>query len=77
MVSKPSEDIDIPFYQKVIALFVVSIIAIIIFFIGSALLNRGNTDETSGYATCDSRFDPTACPEPDYDEWLKDNPDLP
>lgn len=75
-MSKPSEDAEMPFYQKAITMIVFCIVLSIVFLLISSLF-KTNDSIPSGYKSCETRFDSTACSEPDNDEWLKNNPDLP
>lgn len=51
--------------DKIAATSVIIVIMIIVFFIVSIMF-QDSTQESSGYTTCETRFDSTACPEPDY-----------
>jgi len=67
-----TEEINIPFYQKVAALGVVVLIAIIIFAIVGAVSGHPTAQQATDRAiqNCGgSRFSSdTDCPEPDYDQ---------
>lgn len=70
------EEIDIPLWQKVLALGAVVVIAILLFVIGTAIFGRPTDQEAGDRAIQDcggSRFSYEAdCPEPDYDKELYD-----
>ncbi len=73
MASK-DEEIDIPWYQKAIALGAVVLIAVIIFVVAGAIFGQPTQQESIDKAiqNCGgSRFSfDTDCPEPDYDKEL-------
>jgi hypothetical protein len=75
-MAEKNEDIDIPWYQKVIALSVVVLIAVIIFIIAGAIFGQPSQQEATDRTTQNcggSRFSfETDCPEPDYDNDLYD-----
>ena len=75
-VTKSTEEIDIPLYQKAIALSAVVLIAVIIFIVGGAIFGHSTPQQASDRAiqNCGgsrTSFD-TDCPEPDYDKDLYD-----
>lgn len=74
MVVSKDEEIDIPWYQKVIALGAVILIVLIIFIVGGAIFGQPTQQESIDKAiqNCGgSRLSfETDCPEPDYDKDL-------
>lgn len=73
-MTEKNEEIDIPWYQKVIALGAVVLIAVIIFIVAGVIFGHSSQQEATDRAiqNCGgSRFSfDTDCPEPDYDSEL-------
>lgn len=70
------KDIDIPWWQKLLALAAVAVIGVVVL-LGINLLSNLGSGGSGGSAgrsySCDTRFDPTACPEPTYDQTIEES----
>lgn len=77
MKEPKSDNKELSFIGKVATMSVVIVLMILAFFILSVIF-KSDSQDSSGYKSCETRFDSTACPEPDYsptDEELRNTPD--
>ena len=74
MASK-NEDSELTSLQQFLLLAVVSIVLFLIFFIYS-LFNQ-NPEPTIDFSSCETRFDSTSCPEPDYGQSIEESKKYP
>lgn len=70
-MSDHKDDIEIPGWQQFLLLAGVSIVIILIIFIGGLIFDSGDSGEVN-FSNCETRFDSTSCPEPDYDAELEE-----
>jgi len=71
MFTTSKDTIEISNLQKFLALAGVSVILIAIVVFGSSRANSKNIEPS--YNSCETRYDPTPCPEPDYSSTIEES----
>lgn len=62
-----SKEVELTTLQKAIALSVVTVLFVAVIAVFSALSGSDPGTTNASYSSCEGRYDPTPCPEPDYD----------
>lgn len=65
-MAEKKEEVDLPWWQKLLLLSGVCLVIFAVLFV-SSLFNNSPTSEVN-FSSCETRFDSTPCPEPDYEQ---------